>query len=106
MNPWALLLAAATFEVIWASGLKSTAGFTRLGPSLTVGAAMIASMWLLALAARTLPIGSTYAVWTGIGTVGTVLFGILWLREPVTAMRLTCIAMIILGVVGLKFFAK
>lgn len=106
MNPWALLLAAAALEVVWASGLKSTAGFTRLAPSLVVGATMVASMWLLALAARSLPIGTAYAVWTGIGTVGTVLVGIFWLREPATAMRLTCIALIVIGVVGLKFFAK
>jgi quaternary ammonium compound-resistance protein SugE len=103
---WTYLLIAAGLEVVWAVGLKSTDGFSRLGPSVAVIAAMILSMWLLALAARELPIGTAYAVWTGIGAVGTALIGILWLREPATAARLCCIGLIVSGVVGLKIFAK
>lgn len=106
MKSWLILLAAAALEIVWASGLKSTAGFTRLWPSAGVIAAMAASMWLLALAARELPIGTAYAVWTGIGAVGTALFGIFVLKEPATATRLACIVLIVAGVVGLKFFAK
>jgi quaternary ammonium compound-resistance protein SugE len=103
---WTFLLIAAALEVVWAVGLKSTAGFTRLGPSLVVISAMIASLYLLALAARGLPIGTAYAVWTGIGAVGTAIIGMMWLKEPATAARLVCIALIISGVVGLKVFAK
>jgi quaternary ammonium compound-resistance protein SugE len=106
MRPWLLLLIAAFFEIIWAAGLKSTAGFTRLGPSAAVLAAMGLSLWLLALAARSLPIGTAYAVWTGIGAVGTALVGIIWLKEPASAARLVCISLIVTGVVGLKVFAK
>jgi quaternary ammonium compound-resistance protein SugE len=106
MKSWIILLAAAALEIVWAAGLKSTAGFTRLWPSVGVIAAMAASMWLLALAARTLPIGTAYAVWTGIGAAGTALFGILVLKEPASAARLACLVLIVAGVVGLKAFAK
>ena len=100
---WTLLFIAAALEVVWAVGLKSTHGFTRLWPSVYVIAAMAVSMWLLALAARGLPIGTAYAVWTGIGAVGTAIFGMLLLNEPASATRLLCIALIVGGVVGLKF---
>lgn len=103
---WTILLIAAALEVVWAVGLKSTAGFTRLAPSLVVISAMVASMYLLALAARGLPIGTAYAVWTGIGAVGTAIIGMIWLREPATAARILCIGLIVSGVVGLKVFAK
>ena len=104
--PWTLLFIAAALEIVWAAGLKSTEGFTRLWPSVGVGAAMAASMILLALAARTLPIGTAYAVWTGIGAVGTAIAGIFLFNESASALRLACIALIIAGVAGLKFLAK
>jgi quaternary ammonium compound-resistance protein SugE len=106
MKAWLILLAAAALEIVWAVGLKSTAGFTRLWPSVGVVAAMAASMWLLAVAARTLPIGTAYAVWTGIGAAGTALVGMLILKEPATVARLVCILLIVAGVVGLKVFGK
>jgi quaternary ammonium compound-resistance protein SugE len=103
---WTLLFIAAALEIVWAAGLKYTEGFTRLWPSVGVGAAMAASMVLLALAARGLPIGTAYAVWTGIGVVGTALAGIVLFQESASALRLLCIALIITGVAGLKFLAK
>jgi quaternary ammonium compound-resistance protein SugE len=106
MKSWFILLVAAVLEVVWAIGLKSTHGFTKPWPSAGVIATMAASMWLLALAARELPIGTAYAVWTGIGAVGTAVAGILWFHENASAIRLICIALIIAGVAGLKFFAK
>lgn len=102
---WTLLFVAGLFEIGWAIGLKYTEGFTKLVPTtLTVGA-MIASVVLLGLAVRTLPIGSAYAVWTGIGTVGTVIVGIVLFAEPATAARLGCIALIMAGIAGLKLTA-
>lgn len=102
---WFYLLIAGLLEIGWAIGLKYTDGFTRLVPTaLTVGA-MIASVGLLGLALRELPVGTGYAVWTGIGTVGTALLGIYLFGEPATALRLGCIALIVSGIVGLKFLA-
>jgi len=103
---WTYLFIAAALEVVWAAGLKSTEGFTRLGPSVIVGGAMAASMFLLALAARGLPIGTAYAVWTGIGAAGTAIAGILLFHESAAALRLVCIALILTGVIGLKLLAK
>ena len=103
---WTYLFIAAVFEIIWAVGLKYTEGFTRLWPSVGVGAAMAASMFLLALAARGLPIGTAYAVWTGIGAAGTAVLGILLFHESASALRLVCIALILTGVVGLKVLGK
>ena len=103
---WTLLLVAAAFEIVWATGLKSTEGFTRLWPSVGVGAAMVASIVLLALAARGLPIGTAYAVWTGIGAVGTALVGMVLFDESTAPARIACIALIVAGVVGLKFLGK
>jgi quaternary ammonium compound-resistance protein SugE len=103
---WTLLSIAAVLEIVWAAGLKSTAGFTRLWPSVGVGAAMAGSMFLLALAARSLPIGTAYAVWTGIGAAGTALAGIVLFYEDASAPRLVCIALIVTGVIGLKLLAK
>lgn len=100
--PWILLIIAALFEITWAVGLKFTDGFTRLGPTLGVVAALIISVSLLGLAAKSLPIGTAYAVWTGIGAAGTVLFGILFLGDPTSATRLICVALILAGVIGLK----
>jgi quaternary ammonium compound-resistance protein SugE len=103
---WTLLSIAAVLEIVWATGLKYTAGFTRLWPSLGVGTAMAGSMFLLALAARSLPIGTAYAVWTGIGAAGTALAGIILFHEDVSALRVACLALIVTGVVGLKLLAK
>lgn len=103
---WTLLLLAAALEIVWAAGLKSTEGFTRLWPSAGVVAAMAASMGLLALAARGLPIGTAYAVWTGIGAAGTAVAGIVLFGESASPARLGCIALIVAGVAGLKFLAR
>jgi quaternary ammonium compound-resistance protein SugE len=103
---WTYLFIAAVLEVVWAVGLKYTEGFTRLWPSLGVGGAMAGSMFLLALAARGLPIGTAYAVWTGIGAAGTAIAGILLFHESAAALRLVCIALIVTGVLGLKLLAK
>lgn len=99
---WLLLLLAGLCEIAWAIGLKSTAGFTRPVPSVLTVAAMIVSFWLLAQALRTLPVGTGYAVWTGIGAVGTAILGIVLLGEPRTTARLVSIALIVAGIVGLK----
>jgi quaternary ammonium compound-resistance protein SugE len=101
---WIILVVAGLFEVGWAVGLKYTQGFTRLWPSVWTAVALALSMGLLGLAVRKLPLGTAYAVWTGIGTIGTALFGIFVLNEPATALRLTCLAMIVAGIIGLKFF--
>jgi quaternary ammonium compound-resistance protein SugE len=103
---WTFLFIAAALEIVWAVGLKSTAGFTKLWPSIGVGAAMAASMFLLALAARSVPIGTAYAVWTGIGAAGTALLGIVLFHESASVARLVCLALILTGVVGLKLLGK
>lgn len=99
---WLVLLCAGLLEIGWAIGLKYSAGFTRLTPSLLTIMSMAASFALLGVALKTLPLGTAYAVWTGIGTVGTAILGIALLGEPVDAMRLACIALIVTGIVGLK----
>lgn len=99
---WLILLVAGIFEVAWAVGLKFTAGLTRLWPSVLTVAGGLASFVLLAQAARTLPIGTAYAVWTGIGAVGTALLGMLLFDEPRNALRLCCILLIVAGIVGLR----
>ncbi|KZD02669.1 quaternary ammonium compound efflux SMR transporter SugE [Oceanibaculum pacificum] len=99
---WVALFFAGLFEVGWAVGLKYTHGFTRLWPSLGTVAAMAVSFVLLSLALKTLPLGTAYAIWTGIGTVGTALLGIWLFQEPADALRLACIALIVAGIVGLK----
>ncbi|AVO38335.1 DMT family transporter [Pukyongiella litopenaei] len=99
---WILLGLAGLFEVGWAVGLKYTDGFTRVWPTALTAASMIVSLVLLGLALRTIPLGTGYAIWTGIGTLGTVIFGILFLAEPATAARLGCVALILAGIVGLK----
>jgi quaternary ammonium compound-resistance protein SugE len=102
---WWLLLLAGLFEIAWAMGLKYTEGFTRLGPSLGTLAAMGVSIGLLGLAMRTLPVGTAYAIWTGIGAVGTVALGMWLFGEPATWLRLACVGLILAGIVGLKFTA-
>lgn len=101
-NAWILLIMAGLFEVVWAVGLKYTEGFTRLLPSGITLSAMALSMVLLARALRTIPVGTGYAVWTGIGAVGTALVGIWLLGEPKSAGRLLAIATIVGGILGLK----
>ena len=103
---WTFLFIAAVLEIVWATGLKYTEGFTRLWPSIGVGTAMAGSMFLLALAARNLPIGTAYAVWTGIGAAGTAILGIILCHESASALRLVCLALIVTGVIGLKFLGK
>jgi quaternary ammonium compound-resistance protein SugE len=100
--PWLYLAVAGLFEIGWAVGLKYTDGFTRLWPSLWTVAAMVISFILLSLALRSLPIGTAYAVWTGIGAVGTAIVGIFLLNESADLMRLGCIGLIVAGIVGLK----
>ncbi len=102
---WTFLFVAGIFEIGWAIGLKYTAGFTRLVPTVLTGVSMIISLGLLGLALKSLPVGTAYAVWTGIGTVGTALLGIWLLGEPATALRLTCIGLIVAGIAGLKLVA-
>lgn len=99
---WIALFFAGLFEIGWAVGLKYTAGFTRLGPSVLTIAAMVASLWLLAVALKTLPLGTSYAVWTGIGTVGTAVLGIVLFGESTDPLRLLCIGLIVIGIAGLK----
>ena len=99
---WTVLVFAGLLEIGWAIGLKYTDGFTRWAPSALTIVALIGSMWLLAIALRTIPIGTAYAVWTGIGAVGTAVLGILLFAEPATALRLGSIGMIIAGIAGLK----
>jgi quaternary ammonium compound-resistance protein SugE len=99
---WVVLFVAGLAEIGWAVGLKYTGGFTRLGPSIATLISMAASMGLLGVALRTLPLGTAYAVWTGIGTVGTAVLGVILFGEPATVIRLVCIALIIAGIVGLK----
>jgi quaternary ammonium compound-resistance protein SugE len=99
---WFYLLAAGLLEIGWAVGLKYTQGFTRLMPSVLTLVAMTGSVVLLGLALRHLPLGTAYAVWTGIGTVGTAIAGMVLLGEPAGALRLACIGLIVAGIFGLK----
>ena len=99
---WVYLLVAGLFETGWAIGLKYTEGFSRLWPSLLTLAAMVVSFVFLSLALKTLPVGTGYAVWTGIGAVGTVILGIVLFGEPATLAWLACIGLIVAGILGLK----
>lgn len=99
---WLILIIAGLLETVWAIGLKYTEGFTRLAPSVLTLIAMSFSIFLLAIAMRTLPVGTAYAVWTGIGVVGTVIVGMVWLGEPVQWTRIVSLIFIMLGIVGLK----
>ena len=102
---WLVLFFAGLFEICWAVGLKYTAGFTRLIPSLFTLLAMLGSVGMLGLALKELPLGTAYAVWTGIGTIGTAVFGMWMLGEPAGAVRLGSIGLIALGIIGLKLVA-
>jgi quaternary ammonium compound-resistance protein SugE len=99
---WLLLFIAGLFEVGWAVGLKYADGFTKLWPSVWTAASMAASIFLLAMALRTIPLGTGYAVWTGIGAMGTVIFGIVYFGESTDLLRMGSIALILIGLVGLK----
>ena len=103
MNAWLILLAAGLLEIVWATGLRFTDGFSRLVPTVIVLAIAWASFYLLALAMREIPMGTAYAIWTGIGATGVAILGILWFKEPATAARLGFIALIVVGIVGLKW---
>lgn len=99
---WLILTLAGCFEIAWAIGLKYTDGFSRFWPSVATVAAMIVSVVLLGIAMRELPVGTAYAVWTGIGVVGTVILGIVLFNEPATPVRLLCAGLILAGIIGLK----
>lgn len=103
---WVLLIIAGVFEIIWATGLKYTEGFTRLWPSVGTLAAMTVSMVLLAQALKTIPVGTGYAIWTGIGAAGTACMGIVLFSESRDVVRLLCIGLIVAGIVGLKFSSE
>jgi len=100
--PWTLLVIAGLLEVCWAIGLKYTEGFTRLVPSVLTVAAMVGSVVLLAMAMKSLPVGTSYAVWVGIGAVGTAILGMALFGEPVNAARLVSLGLVVAGIVGLK----
>jgi quaternary ammonium compound-resistance protein SugE len=99
---WTILFIAGILEIGWAIGLKYTDGFTKLWPSVLTGTCMVASVVLLGIALRSLPVGTAYAVWTGIGTVGVAILGIYLFGEAAGAFRLACIGMIVAGIAGLK----
>lgn len=99
---WLLLIIAGLFEVSWAIGLKYTEGFTKLIPSIFTIVGMIASFYFLSLSLKSFPLGTAYAIWTGIGTIGTIIFGIILFKEPIDITRIICIGFIIVGIVGLK----
>ncbi len=100
---WVFLIAAGLCEILYAAAMPRTEGFTRLWPSLFCGAFIAASMYLLSLATRTIPVGTAYAVWVGIGAVGTAIYGMLTLGEDRSMARMACFGLIIMGIVGLKF---
>ena len=102
---WTLLVIAGLFEIGWAIGLKYTDGFSRLWPTVGTIAAMIVSVYLLSLAMKSIPVGTAYAVWTGIGAVGTAVLGMVLFNEPKTVARIVCILLIVCGIVGLKIFS-
>ena len=103
---WTALFIAGLFEIVWAVGMKYTDGFTRLWPTVGTFAAMAVSLALLGFAMKTLPLGTAYAVWTGIGTAGTVIIGMILFHEPATALRLGAIGLIVIGGVGLKLLGS
>jgi len=103
---WIYLVIAGLFETGWAVGMKYSEGFTRPLPTVLTIAAMAVSLFLLGIALRSLPLGTGYAIWTGIGTVGTVVYGILFFAEPATAARLACVGLILAGIVGLKLVSS
>jgi quaternary ammonium compound-resistance protein SugE len=103
--PWFFLVLAGLLEIGWAIGLKYTEGFTRLWPSVATVAVIAASLFLLSLALKAIPMGTAYAVWTGIGAAGTALLGMIWFGEPREVGRIVCLVMIVAATVGLKLFS-
>jgi quaternary ammonium compound-resistance protein SugE len=103
---WIILVVAGLFEIGWAIGLKYTEGFTRPWPTLGTVLSMVVSLWLLGIAMKSLPVGTAYSVWVGVGAVGTVILGIVLLGEPANAARLVSVALIVAGIVGLKLSAQ
>jgi quaternary ammonium compound-resistance protein SugE len=101
---WTYLLLAGLFEIAFATSLKLSDGFSRLWPSVSFAVTALASLALLNFALRSIPLGTAYAVWTGVGAVGTVIVGILWFRDPVTFVRMFFLGLIVAGVIGLRFF--
>lgn len=100
---WIYLIIAGVFEIVWAISLKYSEGFTKLFPSIITGIGMVISFYFLSLALKTLPIGTSYAVWTGIGAVGTVIFGMIFFNEPRDFLRIFFLSLIVVGIVGLNF---
>ena len=105
MNPWAIVAIAGLMETGWALGLKYSDGFTKLWPSVVTIVLALGSFWLLSVAMKSLPVGTAYAVWTGIGAVGAAVVGVLVHGEPATVVRAVCILLIVAGIVGLKLFS-
>jgi len=103
---WFILFIAGLFEVIWAIGIKYTEGWTKLWPSVFTVLAMIASFYLLSMALKAIPMGTAYAIWTGVGIIGTAIFGIIYFKEPTDILRMVCILLIIIGIVGLRILAR
>ena len=104
--PWIWLIIAGLLEIAWAVGLKYADGFSKLWPSVATVLLMLASFWCLAQAVKGLPLGTSYAIWTGIGAVGTAIAGVVLFKEPATAARLACVVLIVAGIVGLKLTAR
>ena len=105
MSAWILLVIAGLLETAWAIGLKYTAGFTRPWPTVLTLVGIVASMWLLGIAAKTLPIGTAYAVWVGIGALGAAILGVVLFKEPVNAGRVVFLVLLLVSIVGLKLTA-
>lgn len=102
---WTILVVAGLLEVVWALGLKYTEGFTRPWPTVATVLSMAVSLWLLGIALKTLPVGTAYAVWVGVGAVGTVILGVALFNEPTNAPRMLSVALIVAGIIGLKLSA-
>jgi len=102
---WSYLLIAGLLECVWAVGLKYTEGFSKLLPSIIVVIAMVGSVWLLSLSMKSIPIGTAYAIWTGIGATGVAVFSMIFLGESREALRIACVLLIVAGIVGLKLFS-
>ncbi|MBD0864655.1 MAG: multidrug efflux SMR transporter [Rhodobacteraceae bacterium] len=102
MGPWGILLLAGALEIVWALSMKASNGFTHVGYSILTGVVAFFGFWLLAMAMKDLPVGTAYAVWVGIGAVGTAVFGIIWFHDSITVLRIAGIALIVAGVTALK----
>lgn len=103
---WFYLILAGFFEVGWAVGLKFSDGFTKIIPSIFTVVTMVASLYFLSLSLKTLPLSSSYAIWTGIGTIGTIILGIIIFKEPISVVRIVCVLLIVAGIVGLKLISS